>query len=228
MSDYRRLALIALPALFLWPGCGPAKDAAPAANLPAGDSAAPRAVLARWQQALVAGDKSAYLACFTGSEDELVLALAGFEAAQAGYAFHDAVTRTYGPEAWKLFDGSSGVKVDLFPRDPQWPRRITVVRMGSVAFGYTPRGRVPLALSETGGAWRLHAASLVPPGIEARRAADYLFKWAAALRDLAPKVIEKKFAAEKATTDFDADLKARIAPADRPAAAAAVDAFLVQ
>jgi len=226
-----KIVVAAVLALLMVSGCGPTKDAAPAsapAALAQADTAGPRALLMRWHQALVSGDKAQYLACFVGSEDELVLALAGLEAVQAAYAFHNAIVSTYGADAWRAFQTSDGAQIGLFPRDTQWTRRVTVIRQGDIAFGYLPRGRVPIHMSQVDGVWRIHAGSLVPPGFEARRAADFQFRWAAALRNLIPRVGQRQLAMERAGEEANKDLAARIKPEDRPAAAAAVnESFLL-
>jgi hypothetical protein len=218
------VASVLLPAA----GCGPARDAgaAPSAALAQADTAGPRATLVRWHHALAAGDKAAYVACFVGTEEELVMVLAAFEAVQAAYEFQRAVTTAYGADAWKVFEASDASRIDVFPRDERWPARITVARTGSTALAYTPRGRVPLVLSQADGVWRIHASGLVPPGLEANRAADYLFRFAAALRNLIPQVTGRSVTAEKANKDAVDDFRARIAPAERPAASATVNAFL--
>jgi len=209
-------------------GCGPNPDAQRLQTMPESDTAGPRAQLATWHKSLVSGDKETYLGCFAGSKGDFVLVLAVFEAVQASYAFHEAVVGAYGPNAWQVFQSSKDTRVDLFPRDPDWTQKITVVRMGGMAFGYLPKSRVPLHMSASGGRWRIQAAGMVPPGYEAKRAADYLFRWAATLRNLAPKPGQEAFSAEKATKEIARDFSARIAPAEQPAAAAAVDAFLAQ
>jgi len=214
-------------ALAVLVGCGPNLDAPSARGLAGADTAGPRALLADWHASLVAGDKAAYLACFVGSEDELVLALALMEVVQASYAFHDAVMAAYGPEAWKVFQASKGARVDLFPRDPNWTGTITLARMGDAAFGYLRTGRTPLHMSREGAGWRLHASGLVPPGFEARRAADYLFRWAATLRELAPKIGEKRLRADRARAQVTEDFRARLAPDEQPEAAAAVEFFMM-
>ena len=234
MVASRCLAALMMAALGAW-GCEPTRGAAtaaapgtPAAAVAQADTTAPRALLARWHQALVSADKSAYLACFVGSQEELVLALAGQEVVQANYAFNRAVVAAYGPDGWKVFQTSDGARIDLFPREPAWSGRITVVRAGRIAFAYLPRGRVPLVLSEESGVWRIHAGSLVPPGIDANRAAEYQFRWAAALRGLVDQVTQKPPETEKARRDIAEDFSTRVAPADRPAAAAAVnESFLL-
>jgi hypothetical protein len=66
--------------------------------------------------------------------------------------------------------------------------RITLVRTGGLAFGYLPGGRVPMHLAEDRGAWRIQAASLIPPGQTAEKAAYYLFRWSATLRELTQRV----------------------------------------
>jgi len=158
---------------------------------------APRAALVKWHQSLAFGDKPRYLSCFVGSEDELVLALAVFDAVHAAHAFHDAVVRAYGPEAWQAFEASPQARVVLFPREDTWPARVTVVRTGAIAFGYLPHARLPLHLAEGGGAWRIHAGSLVPPGQTAEQAAYYLFRWAAALQEMTLRVGQPGVAASE-------------------------------
>jgi hypothetical protein len=220
MPARRRLAAIVLLALAAG-GCAAAPESPAARTPPQADTAGPQAALVRWHHALADGDKTPYLACFVGSEDELVLALAIFESIQASYEFQKAVVAAYGPQAWKVFETDDATRVDIFPRDAAWPMRVTVVRMGAAALAYTPRGRVPLHLSQVNGAWRIHASGLVPPGVDAGRASQYLFQWAEALRKLAGQVAGKGVPAEKASRDVMADFEARLAPAERPAAAAA-------
>jgi hypothetical protein len=65
---------------------------------------------------------------------------------------------------------------------------ITLVRTGDLAFAYLPAGRVPLHLSQEEGAWRICAASLVPPGHTAERAAYFVFRWVAVLEELTARV----------------------------------------
>ncbi len=226
VAGSKRFVAVAL-ALVMLVGCGPNPDAPRAQGLASADTAGPRALLADWHASLVAGDKGAYLACFVGSEDELVLALALMEVVQASYAFHDAVMAAYGPEAWKAFQASKGARVDLFPRDANWTGTITVVRMERAAFGYLRTGRVPLHMSWEAGGWRLHASGLVPPGFEAKRAADYLFRWAATLREVAPKIGEKRVKADRASREVTEDFNRRIAPAEQPQAAEAVKFFMM-
>jgi len=168
-------------------GCGP-EQAALRAPGPAQDDSAPRRTLLAWHGSLVGGDRQRYLACFAGTEDELVLVLAAFEAVEAGWAFRNAVVAAYGEDAWRSFERADGARVALFPRESDWPMRITLVRTGAMAFGYLPGGRVPLHLVEDRGAWRIQAASLIPPGQTAEKAAYYLFRWSAALRELAQRV----------------------------------------
>jgi hypothetical protein len=206
-------------------GCEPAAQRGPGSLT---DAAGPRALVARWHAALSGGDQAAYLECFTGSTDERVLALAVFDAVRTSEAFHQAVLKGYGPEGWRVIQASEDSRIDVFPSDPAWAARLTIVRTGDLAFIYLPRGRVPMHLVLDGGAWRIHAGSLVPPGVTARRAAEYLTWWAAALKGLVPQVAEGRLAAAKAATDFDASFKERVAPAEQPAAAAAVDALLAQ
>ncbi|MBM4016826.1 MAG: hypothetical protein FJ288_00635 [Planctomycetes bacterium] len=217
---FRELVVLVLLSAALT-GCAAAPEAPAARMPPEADAAGPRAAVVRWHRALAEGDKQAYLAGFVGSQDELVLALAIFESIQAAYEFQKAVTAAYGPEAWKVFEADDASRVDIFPRDAAWPGRVTVVRLGGAALAYTPRGRVPLHLSESGGAWRIHAAGLVPPGMDARRAARYLFQWAEALRKLAAQVAGKGVPAERASRDVIVNFEARLAPEERPAAAAA-------
>ena len=152
------------------------------------DDSAPRRTLLAWHGSLVGGDRQQYLACFAGTEDELVLVLAAFEAVEASEAFHNAVVAAYGEDAWQSFERADGARVARFPRESDWPMRITLVRTGAMAFGYLPGGRVPLHLVEDRGAWRIQAASLIPPGQTAEKAAYYLFRWSAALRELAQRV----------------------------------------
>ena len=241
--------LVAAPFLA---GCGPAKDGpaatdsdmlsqqresmAPsterkhgtlnAAASPWSDTAAPRAALARWQRAMAGGDKTAYVACFTGSQEELVLAIAIFDAVQSAYAFQSAVVAAYGPEGWKVFETSESARIDLFPREARWVTTLTVIRTGNTAVAYLPRARVPMVLSEEGGVWRIHASGLVPPGTDAAHASKWLFLWSSALRNLAKKVGQKELAADKATQNFADDFKAKLAPEDRPAAPAAVERLM--
>jgi hypothetical protein len=213
--------------LVMLAGCGPNAAAPRARGLGGADTAGPRTLLADWHASLVAGDKVGYLACFVGSEEELVLALALMETVQAGYAFQDAVIAGYGPQGWQAFQRSKDARVSLFPRDPTWPGRITVARMGRMALAYVPSGRVPLHMSRETGGWRLHASGLVPPGFEPKRAADYLFRWAATLRELAPKIGEKRVKADRARQQVTDDFRARLAPDEQPEAAAAVEFFMM-
>jgi hypothetical protein len=60
------------------------------------DDAAPRRTLLAWHGSLIGGDRQQYLACFAGTEDELVLVLAAFEVVEASEAFHSAVVAAYG------------------------------------------------------------------------------------------------------------------------------------
>ena len=152
------------------------------------DDSAPRRTLLAWHGSLIGGDRQQYLACFAGTEDELVLVLAAFEVVEASEAFHNAVVAAYGEDAWKSFERADGARVARFPRESDWPMRITLIRTSTVAFGYLPGGRVPLHLLEDRGAWRIQAASLIPPGQTAEKAAYYLFRWSAALRELAQRV----------------------------------------
>jgi len=152
------------------------------------DDSAPRRTLLAWHGSLIGSDRQQYLACFAGTEDELVLVLAAFEAVEAGWAFRNAVVAAYGEDAWRSFERADGARVALFPRESDWPMRITLVRTGAMAFGYLPGGRVPMHLVEDRGAWRIQAASLIPPGQTAEKAAYYLFRWSAALRELAQRV----------------------------------------
>lgn len=185
-------------------------------------SLGPRAALVRWHHALADGDKETYLASFVGTEDELVLCLAVFDVVQAGYAFRDAVLARHGDAGWRAIQQSDATRVGLFPRDPAWPMQITLVRADRLAFGYVPGGTVPLHLSETGGRWILHAAALVPPGHTAERAAYYLFRWAAAIRELADRVKEPgRFEPDAARDAFHKRLDAT----DYSAAETAVHAF---
>ena len=212
------IAALAFAALVL-AGCA-ATPESPAARQTA-DFVGPRAAVVRWHHALADGDKAAYTSCFAGTEEELVLALAIFESAQAGYEFQKAVVAAYGQDAWKAFETSDASRVDIFPRDPSWPMRVTVVEMGGIALAYTPRGRLPLHLTQSGGAWHIQAAGLVPPGVDAGRAARYLFQWAEALRKLAAQVSGKSVPADKASRDAMVEFESRFAPEERPAAAAA-------
>jgi hypothetical protein len=168
-------------------GCE-AQNPALRAPCAAEDDSAPRRTLLAWHQALVGGDRQQYLACFAGTEDELVLVLAAFEVVEASETFHDAVVAAYGEDAWRSFERADGARVARFPRESDWPMRITLVRTGVLAFGYLPGGRVPLHLVEDRGVWRIQAASLIPPGQTAEKAAYYLFRWSAALRELAQRV----------------------------------------
>jgi len=168
-------------------GCG-AQETALRAPGAAQDDSAPRRTLLAWHGSLVGSDRQQYLACFAGTEDELVLVLAAFEAVEASEAFHNAVVAAYGEDAWRSFERADGARVARFPRESDWPMRITLVRTGAMAFGYLPGGRVPLHLVEDRGAWRIQAASLIPPGQTAEKAAYYLFRWSAALRELAQRV----------------------------------------
>jgi len=223
----RRAVILAIPvlAIVLVAGCAAGPQGGQTRAGPQ-DAAGPRALLAKWHKALVTGDKNTYVACFVGSDDEIVLALAGMEAVQANYAFHDAVVKQFGPDSWQAFS-SGPAQIDIFPKDERWTTRITTVRTGVLAFGYLPRGRVPLHMIEDGGQWRIAAASLVPPGLMAKQAADYQMRWAASLRKLADQVAKKQVPA--APTGTRADYMKMVAPAEQPAARRAVeDSFLVQ
>lgn len=182
-----RLSALAVGLAVIASGCEAQNPAlrAPGASE---DDTAPRRTLLAWHGSLIGGDRQQYLACFAGTEDELVLVLAAFEVVEASEAFHNAVVAAYGEDAWRSFERADGARVARFPRDPDWPMRITLVRTGAMAFGYLPGGRVPMHLVEDRGAWRIQAASLIPPGQTAEKAAYYLFRWSAALRELAQRV----------------------------------------
>ena len=152
------------------------------------DASGPRDLLVRWHQALVAGDQTQYLSCFAGSQDELVLTIAIHQAVRAAQTFHDAVVQAYGAEGWAQIQQSPGTRVALWPREADWPMGITLVRTGNLAFAYLPAGRVPLHLSQERSVWRIHAASLIPPGHTAERAAYFVFRWVAVLEELTARV----------------------------------------
>ena len=95
------------------------------------------------------------------------------------------------------------------------------------AVGDLRTGRVPLHLSWEDGGWRLHASGLVPPGFEAKRAADYLFRWAATLREVAPKIVKKRVKADRASREVTEDFNRRIDPDEQPQAAEAVKFFMM-
>ena len=187
MTQFGRGRTVAALALALAAGCAAPGEAdrAPAGGA---DASGPRNLLVRWHQALATGDQTQYLSCFTGSQDELVLAIAMQQAVRAAQTFHDAVVETYGPEGWASLQQSPGARVALWPRQADWPMGITLVRTGALAFAYLPDGRVPLHLEEERGVWRIHAASLVPPGHTAERAAYFLFRWVAVLEELTVRV----------------------------------------
>ena len=182
-----RLSALAVGLAVIASGCEAQNPAlrAPGASE---DDTAPRRTLLAWHGSLTGGDRQQYLASFAGTEDELVLVLAAFEVVEASEAFHNAVVAAYGEDAWRSFERADGARVARFPRESDWPMRITLVRSGAMAFGYLPGGRVPLHLVEDRGAWRIQAASLIPPGQTAEKAAYYLFRWSAALRELAQRV----------------------------------------
>ncbi|MGB2754409.1 MAG: hypothetical protein WBD75_13230 [Phycisphaerae bacterium] len=182
MRCARIAAVVAAALMLIAPGCQNTRDAVPAGE------GGPRSALRQWHQALLRGDRAEYLASFAGTEEELVLALAIFDAVQVNYRFYNAVVAKYGADAWKAFEGAGAARVHLWPRDPGWTATITVVRTGDFAVGYLPRARVPMHLREDGGRWRIDAASLIPPGQTAEKAAYYLFRWSAALRELAQRV----------------------------------------
>ena len=187
MRSASRLIALAVGLVVIASGCE-AQNPALRAPGAAEDDSAPRQTLLAWHGSLIGGDRQQYLACFAGTEEELVLVLAAFEAVEASEAFHNAVVAAYGEDAWRSFERADGARVARFPRESDWPMRITLVRTGALAFGYLPGGRVPMHLVEDRGAWRIQAASLIPPGQTAEKAAYYLFRWSAALRELVQRV----------------------------------------
>jgi hypothetical protein len=222
MRSYSKpmLALAAMLAMILAAGCAAGPESGQTRTSAMDDGAGPRALLATWHKTLVAGDKSAYTACFIGTDEEIVLALAGMEAVQANYAFHDAVVTKFGADAWKGFS-SGGAQIDIFPKDPMAAQRITVVQTGGTAQGYLPRGKVPLTMVERGGRWYIHAASMTPPGLKAKEAADYQYRWAAALRKLTQQVASNQTPAPAAASPTE-DFMKMVAPEERARATEAV------
>ena len=95
-------------------GCGPEQATlrAPGASE---DDSAPRQTLLAWHGSLVGGDRQQYLACFAGTEDELVLVLAAFEVVEASEAFHNAVVAAYGEDAWRNFERADGAREWIHP-----------------------------------------------------------------------------------------------------------------
>jgi len=192
------------------------------------DDSAPRRTLLAWHGSLVGGDRQQYLACFAGTEEELVLALAIFDAVQINYRFYNAVVAKYGADAWKAFEGAGAARVHLWPRDPGWTATITVVRTGDFAVGYLPRARVPMHLRQDGGRWRIDAASLVPPGVTADKGAYYLYRWVASMEELILRVGRPETTlAEFGPRASQEAYKAKLREGEFAPAAEAVDALLI-
>jgi len=221
MRRARIAAVVAAALMLIAPGCQNTRDAVPAGE------GGPRAALRQWHQALLRGDRAEYLASFAGTEEELVLALAIFDAVQVNYRFYDAVVAKYGADAWKAFEGAGAARVHLWPRDPGWTATITVVRTGDFAVGYLPRARVPMHLRQDGGRWRIDAASLVPPGVTADKGAYYLYRWVAAMEELILRVGRPETTpAEFGPRASQEAYKAKLREGEFDPAAEAVDAFL--
>jgi ankyrin repeat protein len=126
-------------------------------------AATPQEALLKSSQSLILGDREAFLACFSGSADQMKALEAAHRWAQAGLALRQAMLAAYGKDGWKEFQGDRGVvQIEVVDEDivkrlnfpPDGPDRVTVRLVGSNRSGN-------VLLVRSGGAWRIDAASFL-------------------------------------------------------------------
>ena len=117
----------------------------------------PREALRSTYEALVQGDRRAFLQSCEGSDEELEAAEAIFEATQAAFQFRAALKETYGPDAWTQFqkmrlDGSR-LSFILPPRKLSWVEEVEISVADDHARYTTPWGGIDEWLVRAEGRW---------------------------------------------------------------------------
>ena len=165
--------------------CG-CKDTAPR------DPSGPRATVVTAHRALLEGDKSTHLACFTGSAKGLRAVERLFDYYRASFALRRAVVGAYGDDGWKSFQAQGGNRplLALPPEDDEYIRRLKVERRGDKAWWrMSPSWDIRLVLED--GKWLIRADDRMrgaARGRDINRIAAVQERAAAALRQAAAKV----------------------------------------
>ena len=150
-------------------------------------------------------DKDAFLALhYAGSDLEIEALKASFDLNQVGWAFEKALTEEYGPDAWGTFHPLPAWRDGVLPADDsRWVERVLLRKEDEETYS----ARLPnvddrINLKLRNGVWRIHIASLFPPGVGARRSKDLCEKVRKALKKVEPKIGEGGMTVAKLKTEF--------------------------
>ncbi len=144
------LVVPALAGLCCLPGCGE-EDPQAVAEV--------RDLLVRWHRAMLDGDRRAYLACFTGTEQMLEMEAAQLAFHQAAMRFRDRYIAAYGRDAWADHQDTPGAQLRTPPADADYPHRIEIRMKGHYAlltWPDSPRNRM-YRVNRTPDGWKMVA-----------------------------------------------------------------------
>ena len=131
----------------------------------------PRNVLENMVTALLAEDRDTYMACFTGSAQELQVPVVLFDFSVAGAAFRADFIRAYGKAGWDKFQSESPGEANARLELPDGSLlaeldKATVTINGNSASMTVPQESKSVEFVKQADGWRINACCLVPSGAE--------------------------------------------------------------
>jgi len=142
----------------------------------------PRQAVKNMVGALTAGDREAFMDCFTGSADELKAPAVMFDMNEVQKAFRADFIKAYGQAGWDRFQNESPGKANAklrFPEDGLGNLdKIEFTVAGDAATAKKPDEKQELKLLRQAGVWRVEAASFIPPGADVKKFTDSMGRFA--------------------------------------------------
>lgn len=193
------LVMWALAGLALLPGC---REEDPRAVSEVRD------LLVRWHEAMLEGDRQAYLDCFTGTEQLLEMEAAQLAFHQAAMKFRDRYIDAYGRDAWADHQDTSGAKLRTPPADPNYPHRIDIRIKGDHAlltWPESPRNRM-YRVNRTPDGWKMVAGQWLgytaPGRADIDKTTEINQALAAEIRKMTPKIGRAGYCPERITAEL--------------------------
>jgi len=147
------------PLLLCLAACGP------------GVPRSPREAVVAFRDAFFAGDPGALHACAFGTPEEYRALDAWLESDRALREFRAAFVAEYGAGAWEEFQDEAGAHFPADAWDDAQVGRLEFAIEGDRAVCTGPGADGGFRLRRALGGWRVEIASLLPPGLDPRRAA---------------------------------------------------------
>lgn len=184
------VAALLTGALFFCAGCSKKASAPPKVSTP-------RETLKNMQQAVLAGDEDAYLACFEASDEEKEVLRHLYDGMVTTLRFERAMTKAYGQDAVKMDDMKTAVRKMT---DEKWIEKITIEVNDKTATAQEKDQQTIIRLVKKDGEWKI-LTKIVPD----KKFMEVLIPLTQAMKDAMGKIGKDGYDAERIVKGLNGD-----------------------